>query len=286
MDIQFCINDKFETIKSEIQDQKCDDCSFLNAGETFGPRFTISNNYLTLYNCPGEFNKYSNLGYIDKFSIDAKSKIVFAYYHCKLNKLLELLNKAVTNGGHFWADKSRELIFIKDNIWELIDCGITIDSYYKEILESINFLKGSNGSEIPQDFSKVELIKYEKIFWINKNSNLSNDSIKTLEDISLSSNDYRNFTVDEKIRYLNDSFEFLFKKSGKFEKIDEKMFLDLISNEICIKYRKMTHIFRHHSKENVEARKRIPTYDKEFLVDFGETIINRAIKYQKHEKKY
>ena len=40
------------------------------------------------------------------------------------------------------------------------------------------------------------------------------------------------------------------------------------------------------SKENVEARKRIPTYDKEFLVDFGETIINRDIKYQKHEKKY
>lgn len=288
MDIQFCINDKFEKIKSKIQDQKCNDNSFLNVGETFGPRFTISNNYLALYKCPGKFDEYSNSGYIDKFSTDEKSRIVFAYYHCKLNELLKLLNnKVVTKDGYFWADKSRELIFIKDNIQDLIDCGITINSCYKEILESINFLNKLYGSQIPPNFTKVKLIEYDKIFSINKNSNLSNDSIKTLKDISLSSIDYINFTDDGKIRYLNEAIEFLLKdQNGKYVEINEDMFFGLISNNNCKEYRKKTQIFRHQTKCDIENRNNLKDYEKNFLVNYGETIVNRLLHLKKYEKKY
>lgn len=282
----FCINDKFNVIKSEIQEQKCDDFLSFSDKNTYGVSFIISKNYLNLYDCPGEFDKYSIQGYIDDFSNDEKIKIVFAYYHNRLNILLELLNKALFSGGHFWARNSNELISVKSNILELIDSGITMNSYYKGILGKINFLKGSGGSEIPQNFSRIKLIKYEQVFWIDKNSNLSNNDVKKLKDnISLSSNDYRNFNDDEKIRYLNESIEFLLKNQrGKFEEIKKNMFFGLISNENCLEYRKMTHIFRHHSIECIENRKRLKDYDKKFLVNYGETIVNRIIALQKNEK--
>lgn len=224
----FCINDKFNVIKSEIQEQKCDDFLSFSDKNTYGVSFIISKNYLNLYDCPGEFDKYSIQGYIDDFSNDEKIKIVFAYYHNRLNILLELLNKALFSGGHFWARNSNELISVKSNILELIDSGITMNSYYKGILGKINFLKGSGGSEIPQNFSRIKLIKYEQVFWIDKNSNLSNNDVKKLKDnISLSSNDYRNFNDDEKIRYLNESIEFLLKNQrGKFEEIKKICSLD------------------------------------------------------------
>lgn len=99
--------------------------------------------------------------------------------------------------------------------------------------------------------------------------------LKKIESISLSSNKYKAFPVDEKIRYLNETIEFLLKDGDdKFKKIDKNMFFGLISNENCVKYRNLTHIFRHLTNKNNNNRKKLEDYKKIFLLNYGEIIVN------------
>jgi hypothetical protein len=282
--LEYCINDKFNKV---IEKNKM--LSNEIFGETtlqFSPEYE---NYLGLYMKEFEYKDYINDNHFSnlKLPINVKRKIVFAWLHFRLNTLLIELNRRISknNEGYYCADESRELLSIIDDINDLIEVKINVNEEYISTIKKINFLKQTGGSTIPKNIEKFNIKKYEPIFEYQNDSIASEDTIKTIEDISLSSNNYTTFTIDEKIRYLNESLEFLLKKkNGKFEEIDKNLFFGLISNENCIEYRKMTHIFRHLTKENVETRKRIPTYDKEFLVDFGETIINRILKCKEYEK--
>lgn len=282
--LEYCINDKFNKV---IEKNKM--LSNEIFGETtlqFSPEYE---NYLGLYMKESKYKDYINDNHFSnlKLPINVKGKIVFAWLHFRLNTLLTELNRRISknNEGHYCADESRELLSIIDDINDLIEMKINVNEEYISTIKKINFLKQTGGSTIPKNIEKFNIKKYEPIFEYQNDSIASEDTIKTIEDISLSSNNYTTFTIDEKIQYLNETLEFLLKKKNdKFEEIDKNLFFGLISNENCIKYRKMTHIFRHLTKENVEKRKGIQTYDKEFLVDFGETIINRILKCKEYEK--
>jgi serine/threonine-protein kinase len=74
-------------------------------------------------------------------------------------------------GAHFWADPSRELIYVIDKIEGLqrllknTDHSFSLDDAYKEIIEKCkSFLDESGGSAIPPGMEKIELYYTIPIF--------------------------------------------------------------------------------------------------------------------------
>ena len=93
-----------------------------------------------------------------------------ALTHHELNRLLIYLNSRLSN-GYYTAAESRELIhwikLIEDSndIFTKIGMDIRINPNYLAVLRNCkDFLQHSNGSAIPPDFQKVEIIEYEPIY--------------------------------------------------------------------------------------------------------------------------
>ena len=99
-----------------------------------------------------------------------KLKILFSSLHANLNKLIKKMNTRIP-GGHFWAQESRELIWIIEIIYELksnlenTQYAFNIDKYYHQFFtQSMSFLRDSGGSQIPDNFEKVTLYCIKPIF--------------------------------------------------------------------------------------------------------------------------
>lgn len=280
-----CINDKFTKLVDKINQ------SYELFFET-KPQFSNEyENYLKIYMNDLEYKKFVCNNYFSSLElpIKVKAKFVFAWIHWNLNALLlEMNNRIQKNSeGHYCANESRELLSIINDIKDLKEVKINVDKQYISNIQKINFLKQTGGSTIPKNIEKFDIKKYEPIFLCDDNSIASEDTIKVIEDIFLSSNNYNAFTDEEKIRCLNECIENLLKDAkGKFKEIDKNMFFGLISNDNCIKYRKETHIFRHPTNENIKKRKKLKSYEKKFLVNYGEIIINWIIESQKYENEH
>lgn len=98
-------------------------------------------------------------------------KRIFAYFHQALNGLFDFLNTKNASNKHYNADASRELISViqkyEDLEFSLKQAGTEIlmnDSYKKLIEVCKKFLVSSGGSPIPDDFSRINIIRYESIF--------------------------------------------------------------------------------------------------------------------------
>lgn len=99
-------------------------------------------------------------------------KELFSVLHKELNELFSFLNDKNSPGfgGHFNADPSRELLWIIEQlriIQETLkdEYSFEIDDYYTEVLSSCKeFLSKSNGSPIPENFSKINIIESKPIF--------------------------------------------------------------------------------------------------------------------------
>lgn len=104
---------------------------------------------------------------------DDEYRFIFACAHDKLNKLLDFMIYKKRGNGHYNADSSRELISLIDGIFELQreleKTGVLIvveKEYLNWMFNCLGFLKGSGGSQIPEDFSIPPLIKFDPIFAI------------------------------------------------------------------------------------------------------------------------
>lgn len=98
---------------------------------------------------------------------------IFAYHHDLLNRELSFFNYKITTNRNFWADDSRLLIRLIDNINELEKALLgskyefQLDSTYKSYLNLIRpILRESYGSTIPKNIEPIKLIKYRKIFFL------------------------------------------------------------------------------------------------------------------------
>lgn len=122
---------------------------------------------------------------------DERFKRIFTYFHQTFNNLFEFMNYKRSSNGHYNAQQSRELIdlittfnefkyILKTNGKE-----VSLIDYYEEIIKKCStFLEYTNGSAIPEDFQRINLIKYETILELpntavhikqqNKNYKLSN----------------------------------------------------------------------------------------------------------------
>ncbi|MDR0676406.1 MAG: abortive infection family protein [Elusimicrobiota bacterium] len=104
-------------------------------------------------------------------------KKLFAYFHQTLNVLFDFMNTKAKGNKHFNAYESRELICLTEYIYKLAsylkneDIIIKLnDSYADTLRQCTNFLSDSGGSAIPDDFQKINVIKYDPIFSITSDS--------------------------------------------------------------------------------------------------------------------
>lgn len=96
---------------------------------------------------------------------------MFAHFHQRLNTHFEFMNYKIRAGRHFNAEDSRQLIALIDEIRDAqqvmkrLGLEFAITGSYRQILDECGkFLVESGGSAIPQDFERINIIKYEPVF--------------------------------------------------------------------------------------------------------------------------
>ncbi|MDR0955909.1 MAG: abortive infection family protein [Candidatus Nomurabacteria bacterium] len=123
-------------------------------------------------------------------NLDAKYAELFAYWQDRLNQLLEYLNSRRQN-GHYTANESRELLGVIQDISDFKTSlkhttpVVLCEEYQLLFDELVKFLQTSRGSGIPNDWPYINVVKYDPIFSIKKNSN----TIKNIESIKAEFND-------------------------------------------------------------------------------------------------
>ena len=81
-------------------------------------------------------------------------------------------------------------------------------------------------------------------------------------------------TTDEKLAEIANLIENFLKNDGKFLSLDySKVCCGFIDNELVKEYRKRMQCFRHSSNESIEERKNYSEEQKNFLIDYGLTIV-------------
>lgn len=128
--------------------------------------------------------KYANVDYslyIDFYDNEIYESLnsVLAIFHTKFNSLMGYMNSRLEN-GHYTAHESRELIQLIEELDKLKevakihDIEIQLNENYEKVIRKCNlFLENSGGSSIPEDFEKIKIIDYDKIFKVK--SQLSTD---------------------------------------------------------------------------------------------------------------
>lgn len=85
---------------------------------------------------------------------------------------------------------------------------------------------------------------------------------------------FNNMSTDEKLSEIANLIEYLLKKDGKFITLDYSVIcFEYISSEIVTSFRKKMQCFRHASDEAISERKSYTEEQKDFLIDYGLTII-------------
>jgi len=101
-------------------------------------------------------------------------KILFTWLHGGYINLFRTLNERLPTNeyeAHFWAEPSRELIFVIDltislqGILKKTEWAFSIEKYYDSIIKQCrDFLSNSGGSKIPPHMQRIELSYLEPIF--------------------------------------------------------------------------------------------------------------------------
>ncbi|MCQ4620695.1 protein kinase family protein [Corynebacterium sp. CCUG 71335] len=96
---------------------------------------------------------------------------MFAVLHQSLNEHFSTINDRARTTSHFWAENSRDLISliaeIRQALHDLKRVGVEVelDEKYEKAMEACEeWLSPSGGSSIPEDFSPLEVIRYQPVF--------------------------------------------------------------------------------------------------------------------------
>lgn len=106
-----------------------------------------------------------------------KLRDILSTLHYELTSLFRTMNERLPTTdyeAHFWADPSRDLIFIIEMTIGLFNAlkgtkyAFEIDSYYDDIIRKCrDFLCSSGGSTLPKNMAKIELYYVQPIFKIS-----------------------------------------------------------------------------------------------------------------------
>lgn len=117
---------------------------------------------------------------------------LLAIMHQEFNRLFRFMYSKLDSNGHYNAFESRQLIsYIKlyeDMNYVLKDTtyAFEINAQYKQLIDTCSaFLQESNGSAIPDDLLKIELLDYEPIFTMCQSVSVPNVTEKRRYQIKL-----------------------------------------------------------------------------------------------------
>ncbi|MHA8263750.1 hypothetical protein ACYATO_08695 [Lactobacillaceae bacterium Melli_B3] len=161
--------------------------------------------------------------------------------------------------------------------------GIVSDS------ETMNNWKKIGDNLIPifqaaLDFnSKYDVVDVQ--YFVNNDLNTDIDMSKSLSERikSISTRDawFIDMDVDEKIEIINNTIENILNKNGSFIEINESNYFGFITNDNIKAYRKMTQCFRHATDKSINERKSFTKDQKQFLIEYGITILKTLDKFEK-----
>lgn len=120
----------------------------------------------------GKYEEQASSQAFDRlYADDAEFGHMFSVLHEQLNRHFESINDRARTTRHYWADNSRDLLALIDDIekdiYSLKGAGIhvIIDEPYQDALErSQPWLSYSGGSAVPEDFEEIEIVKYDPVF--------------------------------------------------------------------------------------------------------------------------
>ncbi|NMH91438.1 protein kinase family protein [Pseudonocardia bannensis] len=105
------------------------------------------------------------------YTDDERFGRVFASLHEKLNEHFTAINDRARSTRHYWADNSRALIALIDELSETIETlrRIGLDVSFRKDYEAAvrrcrPWLSTGGGSTVPEDFEPIEIVKYEPVF--------------------------------------------------------------------------------------------------------------------------
>jgi hypothetical protein len=151
----------------------------------------IGDTYLALYS---EYpNEYKNL---------------FAYFHENLNRLFNFMNDKSKSNHHYNAAQSRELLDLIESINSLSSSlkseGVIIninDEYAKTLAKCDDFLASTQGSTIPDDFKRINIIKYEPVFFMeSKSASITKQQVNAIKQAF--SNQYMKRQIDQMLEAI------------------------------------------------------------------------------------
>jgi eukaryotic-like serine/threonine-protein kinase len=96
---------------------------------------------------------------------------VFASLHERLNDHFVAINDRARSTRHYWADNSRELIALIDELGDAIGTlrragfGVSFrEDYDAAVRRCEPWLSMNGGSAVPEDFEPIDIVKYEPVF--------------------------------------------------------------------------------------------------------------------------
>lgn len=125
--------------------------------------------------------------YLDLYPVPATSSLrlgsVLSTLHHDFLESFKLMNRRLptgeTDGVHFWADASRDLIALIDQTEELqttlrnTELAFSLDPYYLDVIDQCKgFLSSSGGSSLPPQMQKIELYYTQPIFLLKNTISL------------------------------------------------------------------------------------------------------------------
>ncbi|MCS5503520.1 protein kinase family protein [Lysinibacillus sp. A4] len=157
----------------------------------------LQNNNLEYIN-----NKYSSIA--TRFGEESTNRLIYLYetinqplqkvfslVHFQLNKLFKYVNSRISN-GRITAQESRDLIFLIEELFNLqANLSTTVYNFnihenYLSVLNSLNnFLEDSYGSDIPKDFTKINILENIPIFTLKNYVQKSSHSQNQLYELKL-----------------------------------------------------------------------------------------------------
>lgn len=126
----------------------------------------------------------------------------------------------------------------------------------------------------------IESLTFSKNF---DNEILLSDEIENLFfKISTRNAEFNSMTLDEKLENIRNVCANIGKQGDKYIDIPyEQISSGFITSDDVKRYEKEIQCFRHAESEMFEKRKSYSDQQKEFLIDYGKTILNLAFKYLK-----
>lgn len=94
------------------------------------------------------------------------------------------------------------------------------------------------------------------------------------EKISTRHASFTLMSKDERLKEIANLIEYMLFKDDKFKELDySSITFEYITNDLIKSYRKKLQCFRHSSGKSIEERKEFTTEQKNFMIDYGITII-------------